>query len=185
MRTALTALCLSSLLYCCVPMTTHARAIVSENKTRADEHANFVIRERKERYEFIRGDKQNPVWVKETSGTTYSCNEFRASIPIVTTYNDYSRVEEVKAWVDGDRIKVKPEHRYYAIEDIFYADARLCGFMLPFKKKGTDSRTEIEKITIDPDISIPSTSGRILHRIQRNHHRSAQMDEDGNTGNEF
>lgn len=150
MRTALTSLCLSSLLCCWVPMPTHAHTIASEQKARAEENSNFVIRERKERYEFIRGDKQNPVWVKETSGTTYRCNEYRESIPIVTTYNDYSRVEEVKAWVDGDRIKVKPDHRYYSIDDIFYTDARLCGFMLPFKRKGTESRTEIEKVTIDP-----------------------------------
>ncbi|WP_341842489.1 transglutaminase domain-containing protein [Chitinophaga caseinilytica] len=150
MRTALTSLCLSALLCCWMPPSAHARTHPSVLSAPAEESTNFVIREKKERYEFTRGDKSNPVWVKETSGTIFRCNEFREAIPIVTFYNDYSRVEEIKAWVDGDRFKVKPEHRYHAIEDIFYADARICGFMLPFKKKGTESRTEIEKITIDP-----------------------------------
>ncbi|WP_298708868.1 transglutaminase domain-containing protein [Chitinophaga sp.] len=150
MRTALTSLCLSTLLYCLVPRPAHALEHNTVHTVMETAPSNVIIREKKERYEFVRGDKQNPVWVREKINTTYRCNEFRESIPIVTFYNDYSRVEEVKAWVNSDRIKVKPEHRYYSIEDIFYADARICGFMLPFKKKDTESRTEIEKITLDP-----------------------------------
>lgn len=150
MRTSLTSLCLNALMCCMMGWPPEAYAHQPSNIAPVEDNANVIISERKERYEFVRGDKQQPVWVREKASTIYRCNEFRESIPIVTFYNDYSRVEEVKAWVNGDRIKVKPEHRYYSIEDIFYADARICGFMLPFKKSGTESKTEIEKITLDP-----------------------------------
>ncbi len=150
MRITLISLYLSALLCCSASPSLYASPHTPARITRDDESPNIIIREKKERIEFTRGDKQNPVWVKEKSTTTYRCNEFRGSIPVVAFYNDYSRIEEVKAWVNNDRIKVKPEHRYYSIEDIFYADARICGFMLPFEKINTESRAEIEKTTLDP-----------------------------------
>ena len=115
-----------------------------------EENKNIVIRERKERYEFVKGDEKHPVWVKQSFTTFYRCDEYRGSIPIVEFYDDYSRVDEVKAYVNGDRMKVKVEHRYHSIEGFFYSDARICGFMLPLEKKGTESKVELEKTVLDP-----------------------------------
>ncbi|WP_343700829.1 transglutaminase domain-containing protein [Chitinophaga sp.] len=118
---------------------------------RAGTDKNIVIRERKERYEFTKGDAKNPVWVKQYFSTTYRCNEFRSTIPYSTFYDDYSRVDDVKAYVNGDRVKgLRPQHGYYAVEGFFYSDARVCGFMLDLEKKGSESRVELEKTMLDP-----------------------------------
>ncbi|MGX5819996.1 transglutaminase domain-containing protein [Chitinophaga lutea] len=117
---------------------------------RADKD-NIVISDRKERYEFTRGDDAHPVWIKQFFNTTYRCNGFRTSVPYVETYDDYSRVDEVRAWENGSRIKkLKPEHGYHSIEGLFYSDARICGFMLPLEMKGSESRVELEKTVLDP-----------------------------------
>lgn len=119
--------------------------------TYAQEDKNIVIRERKERYEFAKGDSRNPVLVKQNFSTTYRCDEFRGSIPYMEFYDVNSTVDDVKVYVNGDRVKsIKPEHRYHSIDGFFFSDARVCGFMLPLEKKGTESRVELEKTILDP-----------------------------------
>lgn len=119
--------------------------------THAEEDKNIVIRERKERYEFVKGDSRNPVLVKQNFSTTYRCDEFRGSIPYSEFYDVNSTVDEVKVYVNGDRVKyIKPEHHYYSIDGLFFSDARVCGFMLPLEKKGAESRVELEKTILDP-----------------------------------
>lgn len=125
--------------------------LLPAHPSKAEEDKNIVIRERKERYEFTKGDIKHPVWIKQRFSTTYRCDEFRGSIPYVEFYDDYSRIDEVKAYVNGDRIKgLKPDHGYHSVEGYFYSDARVCGFMLPLEKKGTESRVELEKTILDP-----------------------------------
>ncbi len=125
--------------------------ILSAHAVPSADDKNIVIKERKERYEFTRGDAKNPVWVNQLFSTTYRCNEFRGTIPYTEFYDDYSRIGEVKAYVNGDRIKgLRPQHAYHSIEGFFYSDARVCGFMLELEKKGTESRVELEKTVIDP-----------------------------------
>lgn len=124
---------------------------VSNTDPSFEENKNIVIRDRKERYEFVPGDEKNPVWVKQTFTTFYRCDEYRGSIPVVEFYDGYSRVDEVKAYVNGDRIKrLKVEHGYHSVEGFFYSDARICGFMLPLEKKGTESKVELHKTVLDP-----------------------------------
>lgn len=130
--------------------TTIAETAGAKTAKPFEENKNIVIRERKERYEFIKGDDKNPVWVKQSFTTFYRCDEYRGAIPVVEFYDDYSRVDEVKAYVNGDRMKVKVEHDYYSVEGLFYSDARICGFMLPLEKKGTESRVELQKTVLDP-----------------------------------
>ncbi len=119
--------------------------------TYAEEDKNIVIRERKERYEFVKGDSKNPVLVKQNFSTIYRCDEFRGSIPYTEFYDVNSMVGEVKVYVNGERVKsIKPEHRYHSIDGFFFSDARVCGFMLPLEKKGTESRVELGKTILDP-----------------------------------
>jgi hypothetical protein len=119
--------------------------------THASEDNNIVIRERKERYEFVKGDVKNPVLVKQIFSTTYRCDAFRGSIPYSEFYNVSSTVDEVKVYVNGDRVKyIKPRYEYYSVDGLFFSDARTCSFMLPLEKKGTESRVELEKTILDP-----------------------------------
>ena len=52
-----------------------------------DADKNITIQEAKEEYRFVKGDKENPVQVKQTMETSYLCNDFRISIPLVEFYN--------------------------------------------------------------------------------------------------
>ena len=141
MRTSRKCLYLSILLF----------SLLRAQPLMAGDDRNIVIKERKERYEFTRGDAKNPVWVKQQFSTTYRCDGFRASIPYTEFYDDYSRIDDVKAYVNGDRVKgLKPQHAYHSIEGFFYSDARVCGFMLNLEKKGTESRVELVKTVLDP-----------------------------------
>lgn len=141
MRTARKCLYLSILLF------SQLRA----QPLKAAEDKNIVIKERKERYEFTKGDAKNPVWVKQRFSTTYRCDEFRGTIPYAEFYDDYSRIDEVKAYVNGDRIKgLAPHHAYHSVEGFFYSDARVCAFTVRLEKKGTESRVELEKTVLDP-----------------------------------
>ncbi|AWO01198.1 hypothetical protein DLD77_05580 [Chitinophaga alhagiae] len=157
MRIARNCLYLNVLLFSLLPVAS----------LRAGTDKNIVISERKERYEFTKGDAKNPVWVKQYFSTTYRCNEFRGTIPYSTFYDDYSRVDDVKAYVSGNRVKgLRPQHGYYSIEGFFYSDARVCGFMLDLEKKGRESRVDLEKTVLDPRYftSVYFNEDYFLHR---------------------
>lgn len=117
----------------------------------ADDQTNVSINAQQETYTFAKGGKDHPVTVQELLHTTYKCNEFRTSIPIVAFYNDQVAMGDVRAWVDGSRVKgLRPNFSLYEVDDIFYSDARVCTFTLPFTKAGTESETEMEMTVLDP-----------------------------------
>lgn len=125
--------------------------ILIANANPADENTNVTIREKKETYTFTTGDDEHPVQIRQESNTTYSCNEFRTAVPYVAFYDDLSRIDELRIYVNGDRAKyIKPEYQYYSVDNIFYSDARVCFFKLPLEKKGTESTVEMEKTILDP-----------------------------------
>ncbi|HEY0611719.1 MAG TPA: transglutaminase domain-containing protein, partial [Chitinophaga sp.] len=116
-----------------------------------DENTNITIREKKETYTFTTGDDEHPVQIKQESRTVYSCNEFRTTIPYVAFYDDLSRIDELRIFVNGRRAKyISPKYEYYSIDNIFYSDARVCYFSLPLEKKGEESAVELEKTMLDP-----------------------------------
>jgi len=115
------------------------------------EDSNIVISSKTERYSFEEGEKDHPVIVREESKTQYYCSELRASIPWVETYDGQSRIDGVKVYVNGSRDKsIQPKDEYYSSGDIFYSDARVYYFSLPFARKGTSDEVDLEKTTLDP-----------------------------------
>ena len=101
-----------------------------------DPDKNITIQEAKEEYRFVKGDKVNPVQVKQTMETSYLCNDFRISIPIVEFYNKQIEVNDVSIWIDGNKVKgFSPDNDYYSVDGIFYSDGRICFFKLPLEKK--------------------------------------------------
>ncbi len=116
-----------------------------------DPDKNITIQEAKEEYRFVKGDKENPVQVKQTMETSYLCNDFRISIPIVEFYNKQIEVNDVNIWIDGDKVKgFSPNNDYYSVDGVFYSDARVCFFKLPLEKKGSISKVKFEKTVLDP-----------------------------------
>jgi transglutaminase-like putative cysteine protease len=116
-----------------------------------DPSNNIIVQQATEEYRFIKGDKINPVKIKENKETIYSCNDFAASVQVVEGYNDQVEVNEVDIRVNGDKVKgFAPKHDYYSHDGIFYSDARVCYFNLPLEKKGTTSKVKFEKTILDP-----------------------------------
>ena len=123
--------------------------IISFSQT--GENKNIIIRDAVEEYSFEKGNKENPVQVKQELTTKYSCNEYRVGIPIVEFYNNQIEINDVSIKVDGDKVKnFKPATDYYSVEGVFYSDARICYFTLPLEKKGSTSEVRFEKTILDP-----------------------------------
>ncbi|OJW54734.1 MAG: hypothetical protein BGO55_15285 [Sphingobacteriales bacterium 50-39] len=115
------------------------------------EDSNIVISSKTDRYSFEEGEKDHPVIVRQESKTQYYCSELRSSIAWVETYDNQSRIDGVKVYVNGSRDKsIQPKDEYYSSGDIFYSDARVYYFSLPFVKKGTSDEVDLEKTTLDP-----------------------------------
>src|SRR6476469_934691 len=80
-----------------------------------DVDKNIVIKNAQEDYRFVKGNGTNPVQVKQRLQTTYFCNDYRTSLPIVEFYNDQVQLNDVDARVDGDKVKnFKPGYDYYS-----------------------------------------------------------------------
>lgn len=117
----------------------------------AEEDKNITITSQKDRYEFVTGNKENPVNIRQATAITYHCNQFRTNVGYVEFYDDRSTIDEVRTYVNGDRVKsLKPVFRNYSVDDIFYSDAKVCLLELPLEKAGTESRVELDKTTLDP-----------------------------------
>jgi transglutaminase-like putative cysteine protease len=120
----------------------------SQNSIEPD---NNITISKKETYEFKQGDREHPVIVKQQYTVTYYCNQFRATVPFVESYDDRTSIDEVNIRVDGSRAKnIKPVYDYYSVDNIFYSDARVCYFNLPLEKKGSNSEVQLEKTYTDP-----------------------------------
>ena len=112
---------------------------------------NITIQSAKETYRFVAGNKENPVMVKQMSVVSYVCNKFRADIPIVDFYNNQVQMNSIVAKVNGVKLKnLNTDCGFYEKDGIFYSDARVCYFKLPFEKKGARGEVSIEKTTLDP-----------------------------------
>lgn len=132
---------------------------------------NIIITSQKESFHFETGNKETPVVIRQSSATTYKCNLFRTTVPVVEFYDDKSTIEDVRAYVNGSRNKaIKPVFQNYAVDGIFYSDARICGLELPLEKKGTESVVELDKTTLDPryftTIYFPGSYDISRHEVQ-------------------
>lgn len=128
-------------------MSIYATAAFSQSL----EPDNIIIKESRKEYRFIKGDEANPVQVKEKSNQVYYCNNYRSDIPVVETYNDMEKIDDIDIQVDQSRKHgIVPKHDYYSSEGIFYSDARVCYFSLPLLKKGSTSKVSFTKTILDP-----------------------------------
>ncbi|MGG9970414.1 transglutaminase-like domain-containing protein [Ferruginibacter sp. SUN002] len=116
-----------------------------------EKDSNVVISSAYETYTFDYSKKDKEVKIKQQLTTTYLCQNFRTSIPIVEFYDDKSTIDDVRVYVDGSKAKyITPRYEYYSVENIFYSDAHICYFNMPLEKKGSNSETYFEKTVTDP-----------------------------------
>lgn len=116
-----------------------------------DDKKNITIQNATEEYRFVKGNTVNPVQVKIKTNTTYSCNEYRTSLPVVEQYNEQIEINDVEVRINGDKLKnFRPATDYYSVDGIFYSDARIYYFSLPLDKKGAEGEVKFEKTILDP-----------------------------------
>lgn len=107
------------------------------------EDDNVIITDRSEIYTFV--EKNGIVTVKEKSETDYECIRIGTGIPVVEMYNNQITIDKV----DTKR-KATPWYNMYTSDDMFYSDAKICHFNLPFDRKGATAQVKFEKTYKDP-----------------------------------
>lgn len=115
-----------------------------------DDDQNIIIENKTQRFEFVQ-TKAGEVNIKETYTLAYRCKDVREDILFSETYSNRETIDDVKIIVNGKRNKsIVPQYDYYSVKDIFYSDARICYFKLPFGKKDATAEVTLEKTHKDP-----------------------------------
>lgn len=116
-----------------------------------DESGNITIQEEKDEYRFVKGDRTNPVWIKQDMNTVYYCNSYRTNLTVAEFYSDKVQINDVDIRVNGDKVRgFAPRDEYYSVDGIFFSDSRVNYFTLPLEKKGTTSTVRYQKTYLDP-----------------------------------
>jgi len=113
---------------------------------RSLEDENIVILSKKEMYEYKLGDKKHPVVVKSAINTVFQCNKYRAVLPFAEIYNDMLTIDKVNISKRG----IYPYYGSIERDGIFYSDAKICAFRIPFTKKGETCTVNIQQTFLDP-----------------------------------
>ena len=117
-------------------------ALIVNSQTKDD---NIIITDKEESYTFI--VEKAKVYVKETSVTDYLCTQMSSSINVAEFYNEKSTIDKVQ--IKGV-FGITPQYATYKSDNIFYSDAKICYFNLPFDKKEKTAQVRIEKTYNDP-----------------------------------
>lgn len=126
-------------------------AVQTKAQSGEDDEKNVTISKSKREFRFVKGNAENPVQIREVSNRTYTCNNYRTSIPVVEFYNNVETIDDVDIRVDDSKKHgIAPQYEYYTANGIFYSDAHVCFFQLPLNKKGSTSEVKFTKTTLDP-----------------------------------
>lgn len=124
---------------------------VSNNLLAQDEDKNIVIENKEQAFRFLQSRSGDAVEIKEEYAQLYRCNEVRGQVLFSEMYDENEEINEVEIKVDGKKAKdIRPKYDYYAVENIFYSDARICYFGLPLEKRGSHSEVRLVKTYKDP-----------------------------------
>lgn len=117
----------------------------------AEEEKNITIESKTQTFRFQKAKGNNPVVITEEYSIKYRCNEVRTTILFSEMYNDQETINDVTVYVNDKKAKyIVPKYEYYSVKDIFYSDARVCYFQLPFDQKGATAEVKLEKTYLDP-----------------------------------
>ncbi len=110
-------------------------------------HKDITIESLKEKIEFEKGSKTNPVLIKHSFETSYKCNDYCTSTLYVESFNDQESIEDVDIFVNGKKVtkNIAIQQEAYSSEGIFYSDQKVMYFTLPLTNKGISSEVRIKK----------------------------------------
>ena len=116
-----------------------------------DDDRNIVIENKKQTFSFKQDKGQYPVLIKENYSTELQCTKTRTSITYTEMYNDHETIDQVDVSVKNRPYRgVDIQYDYYSIKDIFYSDARICHFDVPFEASGVQAKITLSKTHNDP-----------------------------------
>lgn len=125
--------------------------IVSYATCAQDEDKNIVIENKSQLFTFSKSRGNNAVEIQEQAVLQYRCDEVRRSVLFSEMYNENEEITDIDIRVNDKKAKgIDPAYEYYAVENIFYSDARVCYFHLPLEKKGSHSSVTFTKTYKDP-----------------------------------
>ncbi len=95
--------------------------------------------------------KSEKVQVKEILNTVYTSNTYMVKLPVTELYNDNVTINDVDARVDNHPLRdLKPVYQYYADDDIFFSDEKICYFPLILPKNGSKGEVTFKETVDDP-----------------------------------
>ena len=117
----------------------------------SEDNKNIVLSNVNRSFQFVKGNKEHPVQVREESHRTYYCNNYRSDVQVVEFYNDNETIDDLGIYVNGSKKHdVVPKYEYFNSSGVFYSDAHVCYFSLPLAKKGSSSEVVFKKTYLDP-----------------------------------
>jgi hypothetical protein len=96
---------------------------------------------------FIFENSKNGIIVKETAVTNFEASKMSETVSFFEFYNNEVEINSIK--IKGIK-NVKPAYKLYVSDDLFYSDAKVCHFKLPFESKGKTAQVELQKTIKDP-----------------------------------
>lgn len=116
-----------------------------------DEDGNIVIENKTQSFLFKQDKGDDPVLIKEQYTTEFRNLKTRTSITYTEMYNDKETIDEVEVSVKNRGYRgVEIRYDYYSIKGIFYSDARICHFQIPFEESMVPAKVTLRKTHKDP-----------------------------------
>lgn len=92
-------------------------------------------------------DDDNILITNKQINFIFENSKMSETIPFFEFYNNEIEINSVK--IKGIK-NVKPAYNLYVSDDLFYSDAKVCHFILPFETKGKTAQVELQKTIKDP-----------------------------------
>jgi len=114
-----------------------------------DDEKNIVIENKKQSFRFIQAKKG--VNISENYVTELRCTRSATHITYTEMYNDHETIDGVDVSVKNRTYRgVDIRYDYYSVKDVFYSDARICHFRIPFDETGVGAKVILNKTYDDP-----------------------------------
>ena len=116
-----------------------------------DVDTNIIIDYKKQSFLFKQDKGENPVLIKENYTTDLRSRRRSGNMLYTEMYNDHETIDNVEVSVRNRPFRnVDIKYDYYSIRDIFYSDARVCYFKIPFDEAGVPAKVTLSKTHNDP-----------------------------------
>lgn len=125
--------------------------LFSRARNTQEDEKNIVIENKKQTFLFKQDKGENPVVIKENYISELRCINTRTSIIYTELYNDHETIDEVELSVRNRPFRgVDIQYDYYSVKGVFYSDARICHFKIPFDENGVPAKITLNKTHKDP-----------------------------------